>query len=149
MSKEENKKTFKDIAKPLVNTKGWKFDREEANERDTDKNTTVDNELDPEFKEAIHEMAKRIQELNEIRLAIIKPRLENVIRNRITDRKIVEQLFDELIDCAGLSEEGVELFKRLCRYYFPIDPTATAKHICLYRDLYDNDDDEEVQEETI
>ena len=27
------KKTFGDIAKPLVNTKGWKFDREKANER--------------------------------------------------------------------------------------------------------------------
>jgi len=26
-------KKFSDIAKPLVNTKGWKFDREEANER--------------------------------------------------------------------------------------------------------------------
>ena len=27
------KKTFRDIAKPLVSTKGWKFDREDANER--------------------------------------------------------------------------------------------------------------------
>ena len=104
--------------------------------------TMKNNELDPEVREAIFGMVRQIQELNEIRLAIIKPRLENVIRNRITDRKIVEQLFDELIDCAGLSEEGVELFKRLCRYYFPIDPTATAKHICFYRELYDSNDGE-------
>ena len=27
------RKTFSDIAKPLVNTKDWKFDREKANER--------------------------------------------------------------------------------------------------------------------
>ena len=27
------KRTFSDIAEPLVNTKGWKFDRGEANER--------------------------------------------------------------------------------------------------------------------
>ena len=27
------KKTFSDIAEPLMSTKGWKFDREEANER--------------------------------------------------------------------------------------------------------------------
>jgi antitoxin component of MazEF toxin-antitoxin module len=27
------RKTFSDIAKPLVSTKGWKFDRDEANER--------------------------------------------------------------------------------------------------------------------
>ncbi|MCL2501340.1 MAG: AbrB/MazE/SpoVT family DNA-binding domain-containing protein [Defluviitaleaceae bacterium] len=31
--KRKDKKTFSDIAKPLINTKDWKFDREEANER--------------------------------------------------------------------------------------------------------------------
>ena len=30
---KKSKKTFGDIAKPLINTKGWTFDREEANER--------------------------------------------------------------------------------------------------------------------
>ena len=30
---KKSKKKFGDIAKSLVNTKGWKFDREEANER--------------------------------------------------------------------------------------------------------------------
>jgi len=30
---KKSKKTFSDIAKPLVDTKDWKFNREEANER--------------------------------------------------------------------------------------------------------------------
>ena len=30
---KKSQKKFSDIAKPLINTKGWKFDREEANER--------------------------------------------------------------------------------------------------------------------
>ena len=30
---KQGKKKFSDIAKPLIDTKGWKFDREEANER--------------------------------------------------------------------------------------------------------------------
>jgi len=30
---KKSKRTFSDIAKPLINTKGWKSDREEANER--------------------------------------------------------------------------------------------------------------------
>ena len=100
------------------------------------------NELDFEFKEAIFGMTKRIQELNEIALAGIKPRLDNVIRNRITDSKIIERLFDELLNCAGMSEEGLMLFKRLCRYYFRIEQTVTAEYIYIYRDLYDSDDDE-------
>jgi len=106
------------------------------------------NELDPEFKEAIFEMARQIQELNKIIIAGIKPRLDNVISNRITDSKTIERLFDELLDCAGMSEEGLILFKRLCRYYFHIDPTTTAEYIYIYRDLYDSDDNEETGEET-
>ena len=31
--KKQGQKKFSDIAKPLVDTKDWKFDREEANER--------------------------------------------------------------------------------------------------------------------
>ena len=31
--KKKSKKTFSEIAKPLLSTKDWKFDREEANER--------------------------------------------------------------------------------------------------------------------
>ncbi|MCL2605489.1 MAG: AbrB/MazE/SpoVT family DNA-binding domain-containing protein [Defluviitaleaceae bacterium] len=30
---KKTKKTLNDIIKPLINTKDWKFDREEANER--------------------------------------------------------------------------------------------------------------------
>jgi hypothetical protein len=85
-------------------------------------------------------MVRQIQKLNEITLAGIKPQLDNVIRNRITDSKTIEPLLDELLDCAGMSEEGLELFKRLCRYYFRIDPTTTAEYIYIYRDLYDSDD---------
>ena len=31
--KKKSKKTFGEIAKPLINTTDWKFDREKANER--------------------------------------------------------------------------------------------------------------------
>ena len=31
--KKREAKSFRDIAKPLISTKGWKFDREAANER--------------------------------------------------------------------------------------------------------------------
>ena len=30
---KQGRKKFSDIAKPLIDTRGWKFDREEANER--------------------------------------------------------------------------------------------------------------------
>lgn len=34
-------------------------------------------------------------------------------------------------------------FKRLCRYYFTIDPVATAGHINAYREMWDTPDEAE------
>ena len=36
------------------------------------------------------------------------------------------------------------LFKKLCRYYWDIDPIATAGHINAYRDMWDSDEIEAV-----
>ncbi|WP_295956677.1 hypothetical protein [Rhodoferax sp.] len=35
-------------------------------------------------------------------------------------------------------------FKRLCRYYFTIDPAATAGHMQAYREMWDMPDDLQV-----
>ena len=102
-----------------------------------------DNNLDPEVMETIFGMAKRIQELSNIKLSLIKPELDEVIYNGITDEKTVERLLDELLDCAGMSDEGLEEFKRLCRYYFHINPVLVAEYIYIYRDLYDSEDYDE------
>lgn len=32
-------------------------------------------------------------------------------------------------------------FKRLCRYYFTIDPVATAEHVNAYREMWDMPDE--------
>lgn len=32
-------------------------------------------------------------------------------------------------------------FKRLCRYYFDIDPVATAWHVNAYREMWDSPDE--------
>jgi pilus assembly protein TadC len=107
----------------------------------------TNNDLDTELRNTIYEMVERIQELNRIRLAEIEPRLENVIRNRVTDERIVEQLLDELLDCAGISEEGLLPFKRLCRYFFPINLILVTEYINIYRELYDSDDNQEGEDD--
>ncbi len=103
----------------------------------------MSDEIDPALIQEIGGMFERLQELNKISLAQLEPQVDYVIRNHITDNNQVEHLLDSLIDCAGMSEEGLLVFKRLCRYYFPIDPNTTAEYILLYRELYDSDDGDE------
>ena len=33
--------------------------------------------------------------------------------------------------------EGLALFKTLCRYYWDIDPSATAAYVHAYREMWD------------
>jgi len=38
-------------------------------------------------------------------------------------------------------DEGLVLFKRLCRYYYAINPQVTVEYIGIYRDLYDSEEE--------
>ena len=53
-----------------------------------------------------------------------------------------EHLLDRLLDCACIPE-GLALFRSLCRYYYYLNPAATADYIGAYREMWDNDDTEE------
>ncbi len=39
----------------------------------------------------------------------------------------------------GFDAAIVRLYKKLCRYYFKIDPRATASYIYAYRDMWDEE----------
>ena len=88
----------------------------------------------------ILELAKQIKELMDMGVALIKPEIDAVIHNRIINKQTIERLLDRLLDYAGMCDKGLALFKRLCRYYYHIDPRVTAEYIYIYRDLYDSDE---------
>ena len=72
-------------------------------------------------------------------VAVAEAELNWAIKRNIKDEKYVEQLFVNLLDLAGMNDKGLELFKRLCRYYYPTNPQLAAEYIYIYRDLYDSD----------
>lgn len=74
---------------------------------------------------------------------IAETELNWVIKRNVKDEKHIEQLFEKLLDLAGMNDKGLDLFKRLCRYYYPTNPHLTAEYVFIYRDLYDSGDDVE------
>jgi len=101
------------------------------------------NDIDPKFLNDIGEMIEKIQVITQEATAQIKPQVLYIIRNNITDHNQIERLLDSLLDYAGMCDDGLLLFKRLCRYYYPINQQATAEYVYIYRDLYDSDIEEE------
>ncbi len=65
-----------------------------------------------------------------------RPIVDTIIRTRCRDISHIERTLDGLLSFAG-DDAGLALFKRLCRYYWDIDPHATARQIYAYRDWYE------------
>lgn len=64
--------------------------------------------------------------------------VENILRTQCRDPQHIEHLLDSMLDFC-FDSAMVRLYKKLCRYYFEIDPMATASHVYAYRDMWDEE----------
>ena len=90
------------------------------------------------FFESISEMAKQIQELQILSVAQYTPLVENIIKAQICNEMQIEHTLDGLLDFA-CHPEGLKLFKKLCRYYYFINPQAAAEYVMIYKEMWDSD----------
>ena len=76
--------------------------------------------------------------LSEQGVAQYLPIVDSIIASRCRDVNQIEHTLDYLLDfCAH--DSGVSLFRRLCRYYWDIDPVGTAIYVNHYREMWDSD----------
>lgn len=73
---------------------------------------------------------------------IYLPKVDALIKNNIKDEKTIEALLDRLLSFCE-DEQMLSVFKRLCRYYWDINPEATADYVGYYRETFEADSDEE------
>jgi hypothetical protein len=67
--------------------------------------------------------------------------VQDIIVSKSEDKKLIEHIFDGMLGFC-YDEDMLKLFKKLCRYYYDIDPQATADYINIYREMWDNEDEE-------
>ena len=86
-------------------------------------------------KQELYDMCKSIIDLNKQRYVIIKDEIEDIIRNNISDNMQIERKLDEMLDILLFYEtnESLLTFRKLCKYYFYINPQATVDYINYYR----------------
>ena len=66
------------------------------------------------------------------------PEVEAILRTQCRDPGRIEHLLDGMLDF-GFDAAMVRLYKQLCRYYFEMDPRATASYVYAYRDMWDEE----------
>ena len=90
-------------------------------------------------KEELYDMCSNILDLHRQRFIILKNEIENIIENNIKDDIYIQRKLDELLDVLLFYENDDTLlvFKKLCKYYFSINPQATVRYINFYKEQND------------
>ena len=92
--------------------------------------------------ESIRGLASSLHAINQKAVREYTPVVEAILRSPIPDTRHIECTLDGLLDFCGY-EPALRLYKKLCRYYFHINPTATVEYIETYRELWDSDQEAE------
>ena len=108
----------------------------------------MNDEIKKEFTQEIGVVIERAQGLVKAAVSLIAPETNYIINNSITDGKQIEALLDKLIDYAGMDDDALLLFRRLCRHYYFINPRVTAEFVYSYRDMYGSEEADEDDEKT-
>lgn len=81
------------------------------------------------------------REIVALQVTIIKqytPLVAGIISSNCRDRQEIQHVLDRLLDVA-CHPEGLVLFKRLCRYYYALDPEVATFYVMSYREIWDTD----------
>jgi hypothetical protein len=93
-----------------------------------------------ELVQAIGELAVEQQQLARQAEQQYSFEVESILRDQCREPQRIERLLDGMLDFC-FDDEMLCLYKKLCRYYFKIDPVATASYVYAYREMWDEEDD--------
>ena len=83
-----------------------------------------------------------LQTLHQQAVETLAPTVREIIETRSRDPHAIEHTLDHLLDHACIPQ-GLACFKSLCRYYWQINPQATASYIFAYREMWDSEADDD------
>ncbi|MBW6474416.1 MAG: hypothetical protein K0B14_14920 [Anaerolineaceae bacterium] len=99
--------------------------------------------MEPQTKElvrAVGELAVAQQQLARQAEQVYSVEVEAILRDQCCEPQRIECLLDWMLDFC-FDDGMLRLFKKLCRYYFKIDPMATASYVYAYREMWDEEED--------
>jgi hypothetical protein len=69
-----------------------------------------------------------------------------IIQSGEPDIQHIEHQLDHMLGFC-CDPDMLVVFKRLCRYYYDIDPVATAEYVNAYREMWDTPDESDESDE--
>ena len=83
-------------------------------------------------------LSSRMKSLTKQALHEYTPVVNSIINDKSREKKQIEHTLDGILNFC-FEDNMLMLYKKLCRYYYNIDPQATAEYVNAYRDIWDSE----------
>lgn len=84
----------------------------------------------------IKKLAGRINELASQAASLYSREVDLIIVSGCKDKRRIERILEGMLDfCFDKSMLG--LYRKLCRYYYDINPRGTAEYVYAYRNMWE------------
>ena len=96
---------------------------------------------DDEYRDFVKKFEGLATQINQLAKQAVKPfanEVTAILQTQSTDCQQIEQLLDRMLDFC-FDAEVLFWFKKLCRYYYGINPESTADYIMSYREMWDSE----------
>ncbi len=90
----------------------------------------------------ILELAKGIQTISKKALIEYKNEFEDIVDSACRDKNRIEHTLDGMLGFC-FDPKMLELYRKLCRFYYDIDQNAAMSYVCYYRDMWDPEEKKE------
>ena len=97
------------------------------------------DEPSEQFFDDIRKLAEELNKVYAMAEREYTPMVDHLIRSKCEDQREIERLLDYLLGCACYDPILV-LFKRLCRYYYALNPEAVASYVNAYREMLEEEE---------
>ena len=95
-----------------------------------------------EMVESICGIVEGVQALNKEAFQAYTPLVDAIVSSGSRDVRHIEHTLDGLLSFCGY-DPILQLYKKLCRHYYYINPAATAYYVNSYREMWDSVENEE------
>jgi hypothetical protein len=84
------------------------------------------------------DLAESINKITQEAFIIYEPQVQRIYHNKVKDEKEIERVIEALLD-HSYDNKILLLFKKLCQYYYKINPEITYEYVMICRNLWDNE----------
>jgi len=89
--------------------------------------------------ESFRGLAVQLQAINQQAVREYAPVVDALVRDNSCDVRTIEQTLDGLLSFCAY-EPALQLYKKLCRHYYTINPAATAEYVHAYKEMWDEEE---------